>query len=226
MMRPTAKWLSNPSRLEGTSTKCDHRNKTLTGVCQCARPAPLPVPEVSDTDERTWGLPSAGCPGNWTRYWTHVYPRLHREWRAKGRVVVHCTHHTGLGNYLRSVPGALVYSAITEQALTLYCDDRSIMKKEGGRLVGMAPTLAQFLKSPHFDWDFTFKLPADAPTVDLYAAMSQPHLFAWNATRGSRVHSTHSVFPRRIFQFTKRSNSHASRRILSCLASLPDSLTT
>ena len=196
-----------PQRLAGTSLHCNSRgSRSLGGTpCRCDKPAAMPASDdVTPLPTSSWGLPSAGCPGNWTRYWTEVYPQQHRAWKAQGRVVVHCTHHTGLGNYLRSVPGALVYSMITEQALTLHCDDPQIMRSEGGRLVGMAQTVSRFLRGPHFDWNFEWQLPPSAPTVDLYAVMSNPDKFAWNASRGSRAKSMHSVFPRRLFQFTKR----------------------
>ena len=78
------------------------------------------VANASDDGAQVWGLPSAGCSAHWTRYFTEVYPRKHAEWRAQGRVVVHCCPSSGLGNYLRSLPPALIYSMVTEQALTLH----------------------------------------------------------------------------------------------------------
>ena len=162
-------------------------------------------PPAAPPQPSSWGLPSAGCPGNWTHYWTHIYPQQHREWRAQGRVVVHCTEHTGLGNYLRSLTSALVYSMVTEQALTLRCDRPELMQEGArtGRPVDLPMHLARFFRGPHFDWAFPPNLPENAPTVSLYATQMSPALWAWNATHGSRVTSTLATWPRRMLQFSK-----------------------
>ena len=93
-----------------------------------------PVPDAIKHNA-SWGLPSAGCPYEWTRFWADQFPRLHREWRAQNRVVVHCSRHTGFGNWVSGLPAALMYSLATEQALSLRCDDSYIMSVEANRVV-------------------------------------------------------------------------------------------
>ena len=151
-----------------------------------------------------WGLPSHGCPGNWTRYFTDVYPRLHREWMAQDRVVVHCSPSAGLGNYLRSLPSALIYSMATEQALVLDCDDPPALKLEKASVKGsMLPRqLAHFFRGPHFDWHQPVQLPANAPTVLLDGVQMNPSRWARNAS-GSRVVTTFFTHARRVLLFSK-----------------------
>ena len=45
-----------------------------------------------------------------------------RERRARGHVLYHCSREGALGNYLRSVPEALVLSVLLDRAFVLRCD--------------------------------------------------------------------------------------------------------
>ena len=163
------------------------------------------VANASDDGAQVWGLPSAGCSAHWTRYFTEVYPRKHAEWRAQGRVVVHCCPSSGLGNYLRSLPPALIYSMVTEQALTLACDDPPNFPLEhGGLLPSVLPGhLFKYFHGPHFDWSFPVKLPRGVPTVLLEGAQMNPGIWAWNESKGSRLVSTFATHARRVLLFSK-----------------------
>ena len=181
----------------GNATPSDARCRCATAAASMER-----VDAKLEQHKHDWGLPSAGCTGNWTHYWTRIYPEQHRRWRAQGRVVAHCTDHTGFGNYLRSIPAALVYSAITEQALTFMCDTgRS--EQAGFRQVALPRLLAKYFRGPHFDWAFEPSMPRRIVTVDLFQTQMQPHLWPRNVSQGSRVTSTLSTWPRRVLQFTK-----------------------
>lgn len=114
---------------------------------------------------RAWGLPSEGCLAtNWTTFLVRDYPALHRQWRAEGRVLEHCSRSTGLGDYLRSLPSALVFSALTELALTLRC---GAQLKDEGRPSTMHAQVATYFTGPHFDWDFDSGIGAGEPPLRL-----------------------------------------------------------
>ena len=197
--------------------------------CGAARPR-------HGSHRKPWGLPSSGCSNSWVRYWTEVYPKQHAEWRARGRVVVHCTDHNGLGNYLKSLPSALIYSAATEQALTLACDgitpgnsnaslghvesliNEARYLRDEGRQGQLLPTLlSKYFRSEHIDLFFPFKLPRKAPTVDLYARVGQPAYWAYEncphcvlaATNGSRVMTGQQVPPRRVLLYARHHHGTA-----------------
>lgn len=175
------------------------------GECGCTASSSGAAAKVTKNLTRDWGLPTPGCSARWTRYFTEVYPRQHAEWRAQGRVVVHCCASSGLGNYLRSLPSALVYSMITEQALTLACDDPEhfVMEKNGVPPSQLPGHLARFFRGPHFDWSFTYTLPRGVPSIDLGATQMNPGRWAWNASRGSRVTTTMATHARRVLMFSK-----------------------
>ena len=196
-------WL-NLSRA-GAGVSCDSRP---AGPCRCDRPAGVQR-NLSLTRRHVWGLPSAGCAENWTHYWVHEYPRLHREWRAQGRVVVHCAPHAGLGNYLRALPSAIVYSAITAQALTLRCDDAQHgvwdARKAAERVVRVHEHLARFFHGAHFDWYFEANLPLNARTVELVHDQMAPGRWPYGnaSANGTRVRTTFSIPPRRLLLFNQ-----------------------
>ena len=183
---------------DSTPIICDAEARIADGCC-----APSTSTAPLRREHGKWGLPSASCSANWTRYWTEEYPRQHRAWRAQGRVVAHCSEHTGLGNYLRSIPAALVFSMVTEQALTLLCDMPSLMQEQRGRVVDLPRLLARFFRGPHFDWAFEPQLPPSAPVVSLSATQMTPFKWPTNASHGMRVTSNLATWPRRILQFTK-----------------------
>ena len=99
----------------------------------------------------------------------------------------------------------LQYDPITEQALTLNCDDASTLSREGGRQVALPRLLARYFRGPHFDWGFDAHLPAHGvPTVDLAATQMSPQRWAWNASGGSRLVVDLAVHSRRVLMFSKR----------------------
>ena len=94
-----------------------------------------------------WGLPTAACPT--TRYLTHVYPRVYRELRARGRILFHCSRAGGLGDYLRSIPEALAVALLLERAFVLRCDTTT---KNEGIHVPWSHVLNSYFEGPHVDW--------------------------------------------------------------------------
>ena len=114
---------------------------------------------------------------------------------------MHCAPHQGLGNYLRSLPAALIYSALTQQALTLQCDSERILNSQ--ETATLHRHFSRFFRGPQFDWYFEAKLPPNARTVDLTATQSTPAAWAWNATGGSRVTSTLATHARRMLLFSR-----------------------
>lgn len=199
--------LSPPRQLPTCERLSDsHITSSRHGGTSCQCGATLTLPEIKslsldDNATSWWGLPTATCSGGWTQFWTDEYPKLHAQWRAANRIVVHCSIHTGFGNWLGGVSAALAYSIVTEQALSLRCDDERIMKKEAGHVVRLHEGLARYFHSPHFDWDFDAP-PHEGPskerrTVDLTAFSMNPAHWAFNATGPTRVLTTHSVHARR-----------------------------
>jgi hypothetical protein len=185
---------------------CEPRTASRTGTpCRCSAPSNASlVEQAQETSAMRWGLPSAGCSFSWIRFWVQEYPRLHAQWRAEGRVAVHCSSATGFGNWVQGLAGALVYSMIMGQALTLRCDDPDVMKRETGHVVRIHESLPHYLRSPHFDWDFDPPRPVPTKSsVDLYATQMNPSAWPWNSSKSTRVVTTHAVHARRVLLFTQ-----------------------
>ena len=193
--------------LAEAAATCRPRDDTLRGThCRCTQQ--LNTSSSEGFSASSWGLPSVGCPGNWTSFFVHEYPRLHAEWRKAGRVVVHCSMHTGLGNWLQGVGAALAYSLATAQALSLRCDKNSVLKFEAGRVVRLHEHLARYFRSPHFDWDFDppalpKKKGAARRTVDLSYSQHLPGKWAWNTSGGTRVITSMNVHVARVLKFSR-----------------------
>ena len=89
---------------------------------------------------------------------------------------------------------------VTEQALTLACDDPPNFPMEPG---GLPPSvlpghLFKYFHGPHFDWSFPVKLPRGVPTVLLEGAQMSPGIWVWNESKGSRLVSTFATHARRL----------------------------
>lgn len=88
-----------------------------TERCHCERPVGGGGLERLSSN---WGLPTHACPA--TPYLLQEYPSSHERWLSEGRVLVHCSTSGGFGDYLKSLPSALVLSMLLELALVLRCD--------------------------------------------------------------------------------------------------------
>ena len=192
------------------AARCEPRPASVRGTgCQCStRSAGADDQDEAESWEPSplegWGLPAAGCVGNWTDFFVNEYPALHRMWRAQNRTVVHCSGHAGLGNWLRGLGAALMYSVFTKQALTLRCDDEVLMRLEGGRdhyAIKIHEPLAHFFASPHIDWNFDLPSNPHRKTVHLAMDQMKPHKWAWNYVGGSRVVTTLATYGRRVLLF-------------------------
>ena len=97
-----------------------------------------------------WGLPTHLCPA--TPYLLHEYPKLHRQWLAEGRYLVHCSTSGGFGDYLHSIPSVLVLSMLTELALVLRCDVPTFDPSNPQREQRLHEYLPHVFTGPHIDW--------------------------------------------------------------------------
>ena len=86
-------------------------------TCTCA--APMGSSSSLPADER-WGLPSDGCPA--APYLVDEYPKRHAALIAEGRILIHCARSNNFGDYLQSVPSAVLMSVLADRALILECD--------------------------------------------------------------------------------------------------------
>mmetsp|Transcript_33176 Transcript_33176/g.82805 ORF Transcript_33176/g.82805 Transcript_33176/m.82805 type:complete len:221 (-) Transcript_33176:76-738(-) len=100
------------------------------------------------SNNHSWGLPTAACPAS--DYLLTDYPASHGQWRAQGRVLVHCSRSGALGNVLRSVPTALLVAMMLDLALVLGGCDRPL--QEHGRPVTLPDNMTRYFHSPHLDW--------------------------------------------------------------------------
>lgn len=188
---------------------CAAQEQPASGECRCKASSSDNSTNASSHSKLDWGLPTPSCNAQWTHYFTNIYPQKHAEWRAQGRVVVHCSASSGLGNYLRSLPSALIYSMITEQALTLACDDPKgmygiLMEKIGVWPSTMPGHLARFFHGPHFNWSFPHRLPYGVPHIDLEQLQMKPWSWPMNASKGSRVTTKFDIPARRLLLFSRR----------------------
>ena len=112
-------------------------------TCTCA--APMGSSSSLPADER-WGLPSDGCPA--APYLVDEYPKRHAALIAEGRILIHCARSNNFGNYLQSVPSAVLMSVLTDRALILECDVE-------GAAINVTLTsqkLHRYFRGPHFSW--------------------------------------------------------------------------
>lgn len=122
-----------------------HRARVLQGVT-CAG-GDVPTRRGVAEAPTPWGLPTATCPA--TPYLLEQYPRLHAQWKRSGRLLVHCARSAALGNYVLSIPAALLLSILLERALILECDEPA---EDLGRTVELSSQLRRYWRGPHFDW--------------------------------------------------------------------------
>ena len=122
--------------------------------CGAAAPALPPHPGRALLARRqrrarlpAWGLPTAACPA--ARYLVKDYPRQYQRLRSEGRILFHCSRAGGLGDYMRSVPEAIVLAVLLERAFVLRCDTST---KDEGIHVPWPHVLPLHFVGAHFDW--------------------------------------------------------------------------
>ena len=113
---------------------------TLGSGCRCGR-----APPASSEIAPRYGLPTEPCP---LSVGLQRYAARHPKLLAEGRVLIHCSRSGAVGNYVRSVPAAVLLAILLDRALVLRCD-RPL--RDGGRPVRTDRTLAAFFRGPHFD---------------------------------------------------------------------------
>ena len=98
-----------------------------------------------------WGLPTHQCPAG--DYLLRSYPAQHAVWLAQGRVLFHCSSSLGFGDYLRSIPPALVVAISMELALLLQCDIPTFDPLNPKRPVLHGQHVGRLFDGAHFAWD-------------------------------------------------------------------------
>ncbi|KAG8456942.1 hypothetical protein KFE25_012628 [Diacronema lutheri] len=69
--------------------------------------------------------------------------------RGVGHVLIHCARSGALGNYLLTLPAALLFAIVLGRALVLECDEPAF---DLGRRVELSAQLRRYLRGAHFDW--------------------------------------------------------------------------
>ena len=113
---PRASWEPPPPL---TEQACE-ASGAHTERCRCSSVARTTNLTVAPSRVEHWGLPTPSCPA--VPYMLKEYPTLHRRWHAEGRILIHCSRSAGLGNYMRSVPAAVLLALLLDRALVLRCD--------------------------------------------------------------------------------------------------------
>ena len=144
---------------------------------------------------RRWGLPTASCPT--TDYMMRELPVQHAQWKAQGRVLVHCSAAGGLGDYFKGLPAAFLLSLVLELAFVMECDTPQTLL---GLPVKLPSYVQRFFIGPHFDWRGSGAVDHTAPVYRLTASAMRRDT-RWPHDHGVRVQTQHSAPARRLYMY-------------------------
>ena len=163
------------------------------GDCRCSAHGMAPL----DPEMKRWGLPTPECPA--APYLLHDFPIQHQQWRAQGRVLVHCNRGTGLGDYLRGLPSAFILSLILELAFVVECDQ---VQTNSGLPMRLSHYLQRYFQGPHFNFSGSGVVNESVITYELKSNLMARHP-RWSGVGGVRVYTNPSAVAKRLFMFNQ-----------------------